>query len=72
MKFTEYMIRHMVPAWVKLYLNFKLLKTSLKVPTKVKVLLRISKATKSRREYKIIKQKVMDSGFIMDKLEHDN
>jgi SPX domain protein involved in polyphosphate accumulation len=72
MKFTYYMKRHMVPAWIKLYLNYKLLKTSLQVSTKVKDLLVMAKKTKSGREYRVIKRKVMDSRQLMDKLTHDN
>ena len=72
MKFTHYILWNVIPEWVKLYLNFKLLKTYLGISKQVKELLVISKKTKSSREYRVIKHRVMDNVTIMEKLDRDN
>lgn len=48
MKFTHYLLKNLVPEWIKLYLNFKFLKTHLAVSTHVKKLLRKAKKQKDR------------------------
>lgn len=72
MKYTHYILKNMVPEWIKLYLNFKLLKTYLKISAALKTLLVLAKKTKSIYEYKQIKAQVMDHNVLMDKLEYDN
>lgn len=62
----------MVPEWIKLYLNFKLLKTYLSISTSLKTLLVLAKKTKSIQDYKTIKAGIMDHNVLMDKLEYDN
>ena len=72
MKFTHYILWNVIPEWVKLYLNFKLLKTYLGISKQVKELLVISKKTKSSREYRVIKHRVMENVLNMEKLDRDN
>lgn len=72
MKYTHYILKMMVPEWIKLYLNFKLLKTYLSISTSMKKLLVLAKKTKTIREYKEIKSAIMDHNLLMDKMECDN
>ena len=72
MKYTHYILKMMVPEWIKLYLNFKLLKTYLSISTSLKTLLVLAKKTKTIHEYKTIKAAIMDHNVLMDKLEYDN
>lgn len=39
MKFTKYLLRILIPEWVKFYVNFKLLKTYLSIMTILKTFL---------------------------------
>ena len=55
MKFTLYLLRITVPEWVKLYMNFGLLKTYLSISYKVKQLLMMAKKTLSISDYKKVK-----------------
>jgi hypothetical protein len=48
----------MVPEWVKLYINFKLLKDFLSVSGYLKKMLIIAKKTRSLNEYRSIKRNV--------------
>lgn len=43
MKFTKYLLRILIPEWVKFYVNFKLLKTYLSIMTILKTFLLDSK-----------------------------
>lgn len=72
MKFTHFILRNVVPEWVKLYLNFKLLKNYLTISRLIKELLVVAKKTKSTREYKIMKHRIMDNTQFMTKLKNDN
>ena len=72
MKFTHYLLKMMVPEWIKLYINYKLLKTYLSISTSLKTLLVLAKKTKSTYEYKQIKAEIMDHSVLIDKLEYDN
>lgn len=51
MKYTQYLLKNLIPEWIKLYLNFKYLKTHLAIATKVKKLLRKAKKLKTRDIY---------------------
>lgn len=55
MKFTKYLLRILIPEWVKFYVNFKLLKTYLSIMTILKTFLLDAKQQKSRDEYLNIK-----------------
>lgn len=72
MKYTHYILKMMVPEWIKLYLNFRLLKTYLSVTTSLKTLLVLAKKTKSIQEYKLIKSSIIENNILMDKMEYDN
>lgn len=72
MKFTHFILQNMVPEWIKLYLNFRLLKTYLSVATGLKTILLLAKKTKSREEYKVIKLAIIENNLLMDKMEYDN
>lgn len=72
MKFTRYIIQVMVPEWIKLYLNFGLLKTYLAISTKLKTLLVLAKKTKSLQEYKTIKTYIGSQITLLDKMNFDN
>lgn len=62
----------MVPEWVKLYINFKLLKDFLSVSGYLKKMLIIAKKTRSLNEYRSIKRNVQMNKELMEKLNNDN
>jgi hypothetical protein len=43
MKYLHYILQNMVPEWVKLYLNYKLLKTYLSISSQLKKMLVLAK-----------------------------
>ena len=59
MKFTLYLLKNCVSEWIKLYLNFKLLKNYLVVSNKTKDFLILVKKKKARNEYREIKKMVL-------------
>lgn len=71
MKYLHFILKNIVPEWIKLYLNYKLLKTYLVISTKLKELLVLAKKTKTQDQYKYIKALIAKSFVLMDKLEYD-
>jgi hypothetical protein len=69
MKFTQYLIKNLIPEWIKLYINFKYLKTHLGVATKLKKLLRKAKKRKPKDVYQQLKYEVVSNKNLMKKLE---
>lgn len=69
MKFTQYLIKNLIPEWIKLYINFKYLKTHLGVATKLKKLLRKAKKRKPKDVYQQLKHEVVSDKNLMKKLE---
>lgn len=71
MKFTQYLLQNLIPEWVKLYVNFKLLKTYLSIMTILKAFLLDAKQQKPRDEYSAIKESVLSDQGMVDKLNRD-
>ena len=69
MKFTHYLIRHLIPEWIKFYVNFKLLKTYLSIMTILKQFLLDVKQQKSKSEYKFIKSQMINNPEMIKKLK---
>ena len=62
----------MVPEWVKLYLNFKLLKTYLSSSTKLRKRLKSMKKLLSDQIFQERKNELMTDPEIIDKLNKDS
>lgn len=69
MKFTHYLLKNLIPEWIKLYINFQYLKTHLSTATYVKKILR--KAKKHNIQYKRLKSEIVDNFEIIQKLVRD-
>ena len=72
MKYLHHILKNMVPEWVKLYLNYKLLKTYLSISSQLKKMLVLAKKMKTLDEYKGIKKSIILTFVLMDKLQYDN
>lgn len=72
MKFTYYIIKHIIPEWAFLYLNYSALKRYFSVSGQLKQLLLLAKKTKPTQEYQDIKKAVLQMTYLMSKIESDN
>jgi SPX domain protein involved in polyphosphate accumulation len=71
MKFTHFILKHLVPEWEKLYLNFRVLKIYLKTSGKLKKLLLLLKKTRSEGDYRAAKAEMLASA-VYEKMKSDN
>jgi hypothetical protein len=60
----------MVPEWVKLYLNYKILKKYLSISSQLKKMMVLAKKTKTQNEYRDIKKLITQTFVLMDKLPY--
>ncbi|CAD8170017.1 unnamed protein product [Paramecium pentaurelia] len=73
MKFAKLFLNEMIPEWIKLYLNYKLLKTQLSssVYIKKKFKLLKSKYKTKKKQYKQEKQILLENELVQSKIKSD-
>ncbi|KAM3133335.1 hypothetical protein pb186bvf_014496, partial [Paramecium bursaria] len=72
MKFTIYLLKHLIPEWILMYLNYPLLKCYLSVCGALKDFLVITKKTQTMNQYNQIKKHILGNTYLLSKIETDN